>query len=436
MKVSAVVTAVVALALAIAVGIVVHLRGGKPSQLDPPAPAKKWEFTIAKSLVQDCSKHPCSPGPDLPEHTPAIDSDGTIYVGTAHGLSALNPDGSVKWSNENSVQVQYSPVLHTLIDDKDNIWFDYKTTMPTGGLYRISADGRGDAVMGGEYAVWQVSLAYDGSIFIVKQNGTAVMGPDGALEPTVGNAPGMTNIPHVVVGIEDSKEPPAMKWNASGQGFVFARDGHFYQLLASSGPFGMGGDFIESVSPDRTVEWAYEATSKGSCAYPAMGTDGVIYAGCNENVVAVKADGTLKWSFPLAGHRAGQPAIAEDGTVYFGCNDANVYALDSEGKLKWRFATGGSVFSTPAIAKNGTIFFGSYDHNLYAVGADGKLKWEFKTGGQVFSPTIGPDGTIYALSLEGKLYAIQDLEPNGGLWGQWPKFASDLRNTARGAAPN
>jgi hypothetical protein len=89
------------------------------------------------------------------------------------------------------------------------------------------------------------------------------------------------------------------------------------------------------------------------------------------------------------------------------------------------------VRSTPAIAKNGTLFFGSDDHYLYALDSAGRVQWEFQAGGAVYSPTIGRDGTVYALSADGKLYALQDLRPNGGLWGQWPKFAADIRNDWR-----
>ncbi|MCB7128506.1 MAG: PQQ-binding-like beta-propeller repeat protein, partial [Candidatus Brocadiales bacterium] len=43
----------------------------------------------------------------------------------------------------------------------------------------------------------------------------------------------------------------------------------------------------------------------------------------------------------------------------------------------------------------------------------GKLKWSFKTGGPITSsPSIGPDGTVYVGSKDGKLYAVS---PGGEL---------------------
>src|SRR5271156_5468516 len=159
---------------------------------------------------------------------------------------------------------------------------------------------------------------------------------------------------------------------------------------------------------------------------------GQTMGGGNGVFTAVNPDGTGKWSYSLTGHMVASPAIASDGTLYFGSDDSNLYALDSNGRVKWKFATDGAVTSTPALAKNGTVYFGGTDHNLYAIGADGKLKWKFTTGGQVFSPAIGADGTIYFQNGEGKLFAIQDTENNGGLDGQWPKRGAGSRNTARG----
>jgi outer membrane protein assembly factor BamB len=163
-----------------------------------------------------------------------------------------------------------------------------------------------------------------------------------------------------------------------------------------------------------------------------LGSDGTIYVGGNGAFNAINPDGTGKWSFSLTRHLLASPAIASDGTVYFGGDDGNLYALDPNGRVKWKFAAGGEIHSTPALAKSGTVYLGGTDHNLYAIASDGKLKWKFTTGGQVFSPAIGDDGTIYFQNGEGKLFAIQDTENNGGLDGQWPKRGAGSRNTARG----
>ncbi len=361
----------------------------------PPTPAIKWEFVATNSIVQDCVKmgsplwgivgQKCDPGmPDhLPEHSPAIDAEGTIYVGGAKGLYALNPDGTQKWFHENvsngfNFQSPYQPVLYTFIADDGHIWFDVKAKYETNtaGVSRVDANGEGKASVSNVTTVIQTGLLKDGSIFVLwDQGASAFLSPEGYEPALVGKA-----------------IDPAI----------------------------------------RQEWWDAEFSVPRDCHPPAFGADGLRYVGCKDRFMAMKPTGSAAiWSYPTPGHWAGQPAVAEDGTIFFGSEDGHLYALNPDGQLKWKFSTGDKVHSTPAIAKNGTIFFGSDDHYLYAVSSDGHAKWEFKTEGPVYSPTIGPDGTVYALSADGKLYAIQDLEPNGGLWGPWPKWAGGMRNTWR-----
>lgn len=49
--------------------------------------------------------------PDGIRGTPAIDIDGTIYVGMNSGLYAINPDGTIKWSYPAAGSEYSSPVI-------------------------------------------------------------------------------------------------------------------------------------------------------------------------------------------------------------------------------------------------------------------------------------------------------------------------------------
>ncbi|MGB3478299.1 MAG: Ig-like domain-containing protein, partial [bacterium] len=72
--------------------------------------------------------------------------------------------------------------------------------------------------------------------------------------------------------------------------------------------------------------------------------------------------GNLKWQtfigvvFPRS-----SPAIGTDGTIYIGSDDNALYAINPDGTTKWRYSTGNYVFSSPAIGADGTIYVGSYD---------------------------------------------------------------------------
>ena len=93
----------------------------------------------------------------------------------------------------------------------------------------------------------------------------------------------------------------------------------------------------------------------------------------------------------------------------------------ADGTQMWIFETQGAIKGSPAIGPNGTIYAGSDDGSLYAINPDGTTKWAFETENPVESPpAIGSDGTIY-LCASGKLYA---LSPDGAV--KWSFDADGL----------
>lgn len=346
-------------------------------------PVKKWEFVTGHL-------RPVLRGDLYDEQHPAIASDGTIYAGGSRGLYALHPDGTQAWFYNNPYQSDAYPLHFVVIDDHGDIWSDVTSTLtPSGGAIHVSPDGQDQGGIGSIERVSQIAEALDGSVLVDGQ----------------------------IIDI-------------SGKGATVGRyglPGYFHSFGPDGTPYASGGDLV-ALGTDHNAKWSVSNASFGE---PVVANDGTIYVGSLGALLAVNPDGTGKWSFTVAKQLVLSPAVADDGTVYFGSDDGNLYALSPDGRLKWKFAAGGPVHCTPALAKNGTIYFGA-GQNLDAVGADGKLKWKFATAGQVFSPTIADeDGTIYFQNAEAKLFAIQDLEPNGGLFGQWPKRGAGVRNTAR-----
>ncbi len=163
-------------------------------------------------------------------------------------------------------------------------------------------------------------------------------------------------------------------------------------------PFSDGGRYFSSVSigMDGTI---YVAGSTND-------TDGILYA--------LKPDKSLKWSKTLNNLGGVSPAIGPDGTVYIG-SSGKLYAFLPNGSLKWdplEFYPGWEVaISSPVIASNGLIYvtlgFAGGLEKLFAVDPSGatpaeRIKWAYQPPADINadankSPTIGPDGTIYAL---------------------------------------
>jgi len=352
----------------------------------PPSPTQKWEFETGKPDYR-MKRFPQSP---------AIAEDGTIYVGARRGLYALNPNGTKKWFRQSPYESASNSVNFAVIDDAGNIWLDEISTL-TGAAMRIGPDGEGRDDGASLAPVTQIGLAYDGTIFMATEQA-------------------------IMLALEHSGKVAQVKWN---------RVGMFFALPPDNSIFTVSGNALTHYSADGTLVWI--DTLPASCGPPALGRDSTIYLGCSGKILAFNSDSTSKWSLDLPG-QSESPSVAQDGTLYLACQDRNVCAITPDGHLKWEFHTGNEVHSIPAIARNGNIYFGSSDNKLYAVGADGKERWEFPTQGDVYSPTIADDGSIYVQCDDGKIHAIQDLDTNGGLSGQWPKVGANPHNNARGGS--
>ena len=82
--------------------------------------------------------------------------------------------------------------------------------------------------------------------------------------------------------------------------------------------------------------------------------------------------GVKLWEFKTRGEVFSSPAIGSDGTVYVGSNDNKLYAINGKSGVKlWGFETGDWV-SSPAIGSDGTVYVGSVDKKLYAIKTDSK----------------------------------------------------------------
>jgi outer membrane protein assembly factor BamB len=88
-------------------------------------------------------------------------------------------------------------------------------------------------------------------------------------------------------------------------------------------------------------------------------------------------------------------------------------ASSNPGHEKWKFFVDAPLYlSTPVIDGDGVIYITSSNHGLFAVYPNGTLKWHRDLiGFQEYPPALGPDGTIYAGTME-RFHAFF---PNGTL---------------------
>src|SRR2546425_10168626 len=104
--------------------------------------------------------------------------------------------------------------------------------------------------------------------------------------------------------------------------------------------------------------------------------------GCSRVVVRGLATAMLLWAFRA---HCELPTVTNEWLVKIGC------ASDS----------------SAAIGPDGTIYFGTWEGKLWALDPKGKRKWTFETGVEIrSSPAVGADGTIYVGCSDRELYGV------------------------------
>jgi len=337
----------------------------------------KWSYAIG-----------CGGGTLGEAPSPVVGADGTIYMGSDDNkLYALNPDGTLKWFYQTSRAIRSSPAMGT----NGTIYI----TSEDGRLYALDENGTLRWTFDNVYAYPSPAIGPDGTIYVgsldsyfvslsaLHENGDLKWSFNTKLPPLCGidSCPAIGpdgTIYFTVVDVEKTK----MGW-----------------------PFGYGPvGYLFALDENGAQKWVIGA---GGTSSPAIGTDGTIYVGSGNKLIALNPDNTVKWSYVI-GIACSSPAIGSDGTIFVG-GYRTLHALNPDNTLKWSYATGGIIWSSPAVGA-GTVYVGSSDGKLYAFFENGTLLWTYATGGEVLSsPAIGADGTIYVGSNDGKLYAIGQL---------------------------
>jgi outer membrane protein assembly factor BamB/chitodextrinase len=322
---------------------------------------------------------------DVIATSPAIDLDGTIYIGSQDGyMYALYPNGTLKWKYrtggtfpgiDSSPTIGADGTIYVGASDQKLYAFNpngtIKWTYLTGGMIYSSP-----------------CIAADGTIYV----GCPKTGP-----PFINQFYAITPWGE----LKWSYTPDGGIWESA----AIALDGTIY--------VGSSDRYMYAFYPNGTLKWSY-LTGGEIKSTPAIGNDGSIYFGSYDNkLYSLYPNGTLKWSFVTGDDVRGFPSIGPDGTIYIGSFDKNVYALNPNGTLKWNYTTAGQIYKGGVvIGADGILYFGSRDKNMYALYPDGSLKWKVNIGYTVHSsPAIGPNGTVYIGSFSYSLNAFGGSKP-------------------------
>lgn len=306
---------------------------------------------------------------------PCIDGNGIAYIGTSRGLTALNPDGTKRWTI--GVDDAAAPAL----DGKGNIVSAFAKRLlvatPSGeATWHECDDLRGRAVTIGD----------DGAIYVAGGGSGDLDG--GRL--TAFDASGSKR--WSIKTIRGVDYPPAI----SPQGVVFFSS-HDSIVWNSDDP-SVGYDRFQRLSAtgeeleldDRNDEghgdvWGATAAMSLEDGREIVGIGGEIRVG----------------GATLARKGGGVPALTPAGILYIGSK--GLLAIDLvTGEEKWRCA---EAFGLPAVAGDGTIYAAD-GGTIVAVSPNGDVLWKWtapeETGryfGSVVSLAIGTERTLYVTTL-------------------------------------
>jgi len=300
--------------------------------------------------------------------SPAISSDGTIYVGSEDWyLYAIDPNGTLMWKYQTSGVIYSSPAISSdgtvYIGSNDHY------------LYAINPDGKLKWKFETDKEIHSSpAISSDGTVYIGSNDHYLyAINPDGAI-----------------------------RWKYQTNGSIDSSP-----LISLDGTVYVGSidHYLYAINPNGVLKWKFE-TGWAIYSSPSISSDSTIYIGSDDHYLyAINPDGKLKWKFEAGSKVESSSSISGDGTIYIGSDDHYLYAINPDKTIKWKFKAGDKVFSSPAIDSYGTIYIGSDDNYLYAI------------GGFHIIASAGPGGSILPVGIVGVDYGASQMFsiiPNAG----------------------
>jgi outer membrane protein assembly factor BamB len=332
--------------------------------------------------------------------SPAIGLDGTLYFTSGSQGSgeflALNPDGSLKC--DLNLNAYGTPAIAL-----DGTIYIGVAALPDDLLYALNPNCT---------VKWTIALPNPTSL----QPHHPIVGPDGTIYVGLGNGPGSSNLFAVNAG-------GTMKWIIPTSGNIestpaFLSNG---SVVLSSAYLGGGGGTLQVLNPtDGSQVCSFPLPQSVVDNNPTIAPDDTIYIGYGaSSFKAVNPNCTELWTFNLpADHIVKTVALSADGTIYAATGDTSdhgfLFAVNPNGTESCHLALEDQAEGEQIVDAAGTIYVHVGDQleaapvkHLYAINPNCTVKWSIATGGGNLSPpAMGADGTIYAASADGKLYAI------------------------------
>jgi outer membrane protein assembly factor BamB len=316
------------------------------------APRRLWSATLGQPRL-------------LP---PAVMADGTLIIGSAGGVHALDPrTGAQRWFAAVGA-VRFTPSI-----------------TPEGELVVVAGNKLWVLNRSGAPRELALNAAVTGEPLVLESGATVVPGPDGTVQ-TLG-LDGMLLGSSVTVARQSVLQFTAL---AGGDMIAVAGPAQEVSLLSLR-----GGD-------ERTLRLSQRVQTS-----PVVGNDDTIWLlGDGGTLWAMTVDGSVRASIELGqGGGTDDPALGWDGALRIGLRYGEVACFAASGRELWRHGVDGPPGAMLIDAEDTLLFVGPRGV-LYAIDRGGDLRWrqplELRGVGR---PVLAADGTIYVVARSGQVEA-------------------------------
>jgi outer membrane protein assembly factor BamB len=244
-------------------------------------------------------------------------------MGGTGRLSAIAPDGTVKWTAQTGPTIKGSPALG----------HDGTVYVPSmnGKLYAV-APPTNPAVKVGTIR-WAFRFAeYPGK-----------------KQPVVSHSP-----------------PAGADGIGTGASAMVGPDGSIY--------IGANNSVFYAISPDGHLEWLFEAEREiaGIWSTAALSADNsTIYFGANKGGIYAlnRLDGSLRWQYFIVGSIYSSPALDATDTLYTGSTVGHVIALEgATGRKIFDYDMQAPIWTAPAIRPDGSLLIADRQGRVMLLG--------------------------------------------------------------------
>ncbi len=347
--------------------------------------------------------------------TPAVDSQGNVYVTTTAGrLRRISPICVVDWTYTKGNFTDSSAVLSP---DEQTVYF-----ATAAGPAKVLAV---DAASGG--LVWDYEISNGWSSY-----NTPAVASDGTVY-AIGNVYTSGDYREIVHALSPAG---VLKWtynlggtgNKQTGGPAIAADGTIFALTTA-------GE-LHAVSPAGSKKWSKVLGGSVSDFNPAIGSDGHVYAGTSSKSLFKldQGNGDTLWSKALATSLSHiGPVATSDGRVYIALSDGRIRAYQSDGSALWTVGPSGCYHNSAAVGSDGVIYAANGCNGaLVALSpVDGATLWSLQIADAfASSPSLSADGILW-VGANKTLWAVATGAVTGLAGGGWPKRHANRRNSGR-----